>query len=74
MQNKHYESVVIISATLDDEQIDVVVCPDSALLHLAGALNKKIVTIFGPIPPQSRINYYANATVLIKRLPCQYCW
>lgn len=56
------------------DQCDVVVCPDSGILHLAGALQKKIVTIFGPIPPESRVNYYANTTVLTKRVPCQYCW
>ncbi len=56
------------------DQSDVVVCPDSGMLHLAGALQKKIVTIFGPIPPESRCNYYANATVMLKKLPCQFCW
>jgi len=56
------------------DQCDVVVCPDSGMLHLAGALQKKIVTIFGPIPPESRINYYANATVVLKKLPCAPCW
>jgi len=56
------------------EQCDVVVCPDSAILHLAGALQKKIVTVFGPVPPESRINYYANATAVTKNLPCSPCW
>jgi len=56
------------------EQVDLVVCPDSSLLHLAGALNKKIVTVFGPIPPESRINHYANAQAVTLNLPCQYCW
>lgn len=56
------------------QQADVVVCPDSSMLHLAGALQKKIVTIFGPIPPDSRTNHYANATAMVKNLPCQYCW
>jgi heptosyltransferase-2 len=56
------------------EQCDVVVCPDSAILHLAGALQKKIIAIFGPVPPESRINYYANATAVVAGLPCQYCW
>lgn len=56
------------------DKCDIVVCPDSGILHLAGALQKKIVTIFGPIPPESRINYYVNATALTKRVPCQYCW
>jgi len=55
------------------EQCDVVVCPDSAILHLAGALQKKIIAIFGPTPPDSRMNYYANATAVVKKLPCQFC-
>lgn len=57
------------------EQCDIVVCPDSYILHHAGALNKKIVTIFGPIPPQSRINHYINATaVTYDKCPAQPCW
>lgn len=56
------------------EQVDLVICPDSSMLHLAGALNKKIVTIFGPIPPQSRINYYPNATAVVKKMSCHPCW
>jgi heptosyltransferase-2 len=55
------------------EQADIVVCPDSSMLHLAGALNKKIVTVFGPIPPESRINHYANATAITLDLPCRNC-
>ena len=67
------EGSFIDTAALVD-QADVVVCPDSSMLHLAGALNKKIVTIFGPIPPESRINYYSNATAIVHRLPCSFCW
>lgn len=55
------------------EQCDVMVCPDSSLLHIAGALQKKTIAIFGPIPPESRVNYYNNTTALIAGLPCQYC-
>lgn len=56
------------------EQCDAVICPDSSILHLAGALNKKIISIFGPIPPESRINHYANAVAVTKDLPCKNCW
>jgi len=56
------------------EQCDLVVCPDSSALHIAGALGKKTITIFGPIPPQSRINYYTNATAVVLDLSCQFCW
>ena len=66
------ESFVYTAAMV--EQCDVVVVPDSALLHIAGALQKKIVAIFGPVPPESRINHYTNATALVAGMPCQYCW
>jgi len=56
------------------EQCDLVICPDSSMLHLAGALQKKIVTIFGPIPPESRINYYANASAVTLKLSCSPCF
>jgi ADP-heptose:LPS heptosyltransferase len=69
----------ILNRTLTDtaaliEQCDLVVCPDSALLHLAGALDKKIVSIFGPIPSESRINHYPNAIAVQLQLPCKNCW
>jgi ADP-heptose:LPS heptosyltransferase len=56
------------------EQSDLVICPDSAILHLAGALSKKTIGIFGPIPPESRINHYDNATAVRLQLPCKNCW
>jgi ADP-heptose:LPS heptosyltransferase len=56
------------------EQVDLVVCPDSSMLHLAGALNKRIVTIFGPIPAESRINHYVNAVAVQLKLHCSRCW
>jgi len=55
------------------EQSDVIICPDSSMLHIAGALNKKIVAIFGPIPPESRINYYTNAVPVTNPLLCSNC-
>lgn len=56
------------------EQCDVVVTPDSSLLHLAGALQKKIVGLFGSVPPESRTNHYANCTAITAGLPCEGCW
>ena len=55
------------------EQTDLVICPDSSMLHLAGALGKKIVTIFVPIPPMSRINHYYNTTAVRVDMPCHPC-
>lgn len=51
-----------ITAALNE--LDLFVCMDSGLLHLAGALNKKIVSIFGSTHPESRINHYPNATAV----------
>ena len=56
------------------EKCDLVICPDSSLLHMAGALNKKTITIFGPIPPESRINHYPNATAVKVNLRCMPCF
>jgi len=56
------------------EQCDVIVAPDSAILHVAGALQKTAVSIFGPVPPESRVNHYLNTTAMVAGLPCQYCW
>ena len=56
------------------KECDLVICPDSSMLHLAGALNKKIISIWGPIPPESRINHYQNAEAICLNLPCFACW
>lgn len=53
---------------------DVVVVPDSSILHLAGALNKKIVSLFGSMPPSCRINHYPNAVAVVNQnLACLGC-
>lgn len=55
-------------------ECECLICPDSGLLHLAGALEKKIVSIFGTTPPESRINHYQNATAIVTDLPCRPCF
>ena len=56
------------------EQVDLVICPDSAMLHLAGALDKKTLSVFGPIPPECRINHYGNTSAVSLNLSCHPCW
>jgi ADP-heptose:LPS heptosyltransferase len=53
---------------------DLIVCPDSSILHLAGALRKSIVTIFGPIPAICRINHYHDCVAIQLKLPCSNCF
>lgn len=43
---------------------DLVLCPDSALLHMAGALGVPTVALFGPTDPRARVNYYPNAVAI----------
>jgi ADP-heptose:LPS heptosyltransferase len=53
---------------------DLLVCPDSSMLHLAGALNKRIVSLFGSMPPACRINHYPNAIAVVnQKLSCLGC-
>jgi ADP-heptose:LPS heptosyltransferase len=55
---------------------DMVLCPDSSILHLAGALGVPTVALFGPTPPQSRISHYKNAIGIWygKDIPACPCW
>ena len=54
---------------------DLIVTPDSGTLHVAGALGKKTLALFGCINPRTRISYYKNMTVLYPHgeLPCIPC-
>ena len=67
--------------------VDLVLCPDSSLLHLAGALEVPTVSIFGPTHPAARVNHYPQAVAIwhgekMKPCPCWYescpigenCW
>ena len=40
---------------------NMVLCPDSSILHLASALHMKTLTIFGPTDPYARVNYHPEA-------------
>ena len=43
------------------EQCQLVICPDSVMLHLASALHLPTLTLFGPTDPRARINYHPEA-------------
>jgi len=48
--------------------------PDSGLLHIAGALEKDIVSLFGSSHPMARINHYLNAVYVDAKTMCKWCW
>ena len=55
--------------------LKVIITPDTAWLHVAGALNKKIVALMGSMDPEYRSNPY-NAISLTGECPFerQPCW
>lgn len=56
-------------------ECELVVVPDSGLLHIAGALKKRTIALFGPNPPRTRIAYYPNAVGVWIAYPCSVnCW
>lgn len=56
-------------------EMDLMVAPDSGLMHIAGALNKRIVSIWAGTDPNARINYYPNAVAIAKNnYTCFPCW
>src|SRR4030042_460919 len=56
------------------KECDIFIGPDSGLLHLAGALKKRIIGLFGSIVPKSRIEYYENAVGVHLNYFCSPCY
>lgn len=58
------------------DQCDLFVGPDSGPMHLAGALHKQSLVMFGNINPAARLNHYKSHTAIlaVPKLSCQYCW
>lgn len=58
------------------EKCDLFVGPDSGPMHIAGALRKTSLVLFGSIPPMARINHYKSHIPIImdKPLPCLGCF
>lgn len=54
------------------EKMDLMITPDSALMHFAGIFGVPNVAVFGSTDPNARVNYYPNAISLVK--DSYYCW
>jgi len=52
---------------------DLVIAVDSAHSHLAAALDKPSLLIYGPFDPATRAKHYPKAKVLYRPLPCGPC-
>lgn len=52
---------------------DLVICGDSSPMHIAGALGKPYVALFGPTPVMGRAPLKGQGIALSKPLPCAPC-
>ena len=54
---------------------DLVVTPDTSTVHIAGAMGKRAIGLFGNINPRTRISYYPNVRALYPhgKLSCIPC-
>jgi ADP-heptose:LPS heptosyltransferase len=50
--------------------VDLIISPDTGPLHIAGALNKKIVTFFNSFPPFVRTRFYKNCFAFYPEMGC----
>lgn len=48
--------------------LDLLVCADSGMMHVAGACGVPILALFGPINPELRLKYYDNCQVICQTL------
>jgi ADP-heptose:LPS heptosyltransferase len=55
---------------------DLLLCPDSVMLHLAGAMDVPTVALFGDTDPRARTNYYPQASYVwpAEKFQCRSCW
>jgi ADP-heptose:LPS heptosyltransferase/SAM-dependent methyltransferase len=51
----------------------LVICPDSGILHLTAALGVPCIALFGNIEPRLRIKYYPLVYPLVRKLQCSFC-
>ncbi len=52
---------------------DVMITPDSALCHIAGALDVPTIALFGPFPSQIRTAYQKSVFAIDGHAPCAPC-
>jgi len=56
------------------KKCDVVICNDSGPMHLAAAVNKKVVSIFGPTHPSEKAPLHKESKYIWKQIGCNPCY
>lgn len=54
--------------------VDLVVCNDSGLMHIAASLNKKIIAIYGATSPEFTPPLTSDVKIINKQLACSPCF
>jgi len=75
IKNKNLKSFITPGISLLDSiglvsQMDVILAPDSAFIHIAGGLGVPIVGLYGCFPSLLRMRYYTNAIGIDCNVPC----
>ena len=53
---------------------DLLIAPDSSLVHFAGALGLLTIALYGPFPANVRTRYYERCIALEPHFPCVPCF
>lgn len=58
------------------QQTNLMITPDSGLMHFAGHFKIPTVSIFGGSDPKCRLKYYTTIHPILnkQKLDCQFCW
>ena len=58
------------------QKTDLMICPDSGLLHFAGHFKIPTIGIFGGSDPSCRLKYLSTVIPILSnpKLNCQFCW
>ena len=54
--------------------MDAIIAPDSMFIHIAGALKKPLLGIYGPFPSELRMKYFNRSIAIDARTTCSPCF
>ncbi len=55
-------------------RLELVIAPDSSMLHIAGVCETPCIGLFGPFPSQLRLSYYKQAIGIDGQASCSPCF
>jgi len=55
------------------KRVNLLICPDTSVMHLASAFNTSMIVLFGPRSPNETKPYLENSYIIWKKFPCCPC-